>query len=141
LPGHSHPSPLAPAATGPRYAVDNLTRGLTLATEVAIAGHSAERRRGLLGQRNLAAASGLWIAPCEAVHTFGMKMPLDILFLGKDYEVKKTASSVPPWRFSLCFSAHSVLELAPGRIASTGTRRGDRLSFRPGAEEVAAPGR
>jgi uncharacterized membrane protein (UPF0127 family) len=40
-------------------------------------------------------------------------------------------SSVGAWRLSACFSAHSVLELPAGTIRDTGTKRGDRVDFRP----------
>jgi hypothetical protein len=113
-----------------KYVVENVTRGLMLATRVAVAGTSAARRRGLLGVSELDAEAGLWISPCEAVHTFGMKVPLDTLFLDADYLVRKLALSLRPWRISLCLSARSVLELRAGTIARTGTQPGDRLVFR-----------
>ncbi|HEY3936814.1 MAG TPA: DUF192 domain-containing protein [Bryobacteraceae bacterium] len=113
-----------------KYVVENVTRGLTLATRVAVAGTSAARRRGLLGVSDFDAESGLWIAPCEAVHTFGMKVPLDTVFLDAQFQVRKLASHLKPWRISLCLSARSVLELRAGTIARTGTRPGDRLVFR-----------
>jgi uncharacterized membrane protein (UPF0127 family) len=117
-------------ARGSKYVVENLTRGLTLATRVEIAGTSAARRRGLLGVLDLETGSGLWIAPCEAVHTFGMKMPLDTVFLDALFQVRKLSSNLKPWRISICLSARSVLELQAGTISRSGTQPGDRLLFR-----------
>jgi uncharacterized membrane protein (UPF0127 family) len=34
---------------------------------------------------------------------------------------------MPPWRLSLCLSAHSVLELPAGVIEQTKTQPGDQL--------------
>lgn len=33
--------------------------------------------------------SGIWIAPCEAIHTLGMKTPIDAIFIDHQLRVKK----------------------------------------------------
>jgi uncharacterized membrane protein (UPF0127 family) len=107
--------------------ISNLTTKSELAHCVKVADRGATRRRGLLGQKTLETGGGLWIVPCEAVHTFGMQFPIDLIYLDRDKRVKKVRSSVPPWRLSACISAHSVLELAEGSIRRTKTKCGDRL--------------
>jgi uncharacterized membrane protein (UPF0127 family) len=107
----------------------NRTRQVILADRVEIADHGATRRKGLLGRSGLPAGEGLWIVPCESVHTFGMKFPIDLVYLDRNRKVKKTRSGVPPWRLSACFSAHSVIELASGTIQITQTQPGDKLEF------------
>ena len=112
-----------------RLKVLNLTRQVVLADCVEVADHSTTRRRGLLGRSDLPAGGGLWIVPCESVHTFGMKFPIDLVYLDRNKKVKKVRSAVPPWRLSACLSAHSVLELASGTIHTTQTKPGDKLEF------------
>jgi len=114
-----------------RLKVLNLTRRTILATSVEVADHSAARRKGLLGRGSLSVGEGLWIIPCESVHTFGMRFPIDLVYLDRNKTVKKVRSAVPPWRLSACLSAHSVIELASGTIRSTETSPGDRLEFSP----------
>lgn len=109
--------------------VENLTRGITLATRVQVAGTSSARRRGLKGVTELEDGSGLWIAPCEAIHTIGMKIPIDVLFLSKDYRVRKISAGLGPRRISICLPAHSVLELRAGTVGASGTQPGDQLSL------------
>jgi uncharacterized membrane protein (UPF0127 family) len=109
----------------------NLTRRVALAHRVEIADHGPTRRKGLLGRKSLPAGEGLWIIPCEAVHTFGMKFPIDLVYIDRKKRVKKIRSAVPPWRVSACLSAHSVVELASGTVEMTQTRPGDRLEFSP----------
>jgi uncharacterized membrane protein (UPF0127 family) len=109
----------------------NLSRQSVLAYTVEVADHGATRRKGLLGRSGLPAGEGLWIVPCESVHTFGMKFPIDLVYLGRNKKVKKVRSNVVPWRLSACLSAHSVLELASGTIHRTQTRPGDTLEFSP----------
>ncbi len=109
--------------------ISNLTREVVLAHRVQVADNGAKRRKGLLGRDGLNAGEGLWIVPCESVHTFGMKFPIDLIYLDRSRKVKKVRSSVLPWRLSACLSAHSVVELASGTIHMTQTRTGDKLEF------------
>lgn len=118
-----------PARPDASLRISNLTRQMEVARCVEVADHGAKRRKGLLGRDRLPAGEGLWIVPCEAVHTFGMRFAIDLVYLDRHMRVKKVKSNVPPWRLSACLSAHSVLELAPGTICSTETRPGDTLEF------------
>jgi uncharacterized protein len=111
--------------------ISNLTRQVLLAHCVEVADHGATRRKGLLGRNALPAGEGLWIVPCESVHTFFMKFPIDLIYLDRNKKVKKVRNSVPPWRVSACLSAHSIIELASGTIIMTQTRPGDALEFSP----------
>ena len=92
-----------------------------------VADTSAKRRTGLLKHERLGPGEGLWISPCESVHTFFMKFPIDLVYLDKKRKVRKVRSAVPAWRLSACLSAHSILELPAGTIERTGTRPGDEL--------------
>ena len=113
------------------YVVENPRRHATLATRLRIAGTSAERRRGLLDGKSLQKDEGLWIAPCEAIHTIGMRWPIDVIFIDRRYRVRKIAANLAPWRMTLCWSAFSVLELPAGAAASSETQIGDFLTFHP----------
>jgi uncharacterized membrane protein (UPF0127 family) len=117
------------AHVAPRLRIWNATRGVELARTIDVADHGAVRRKGLLGRESLAAGEGLWITPCEAVHTFGMKFPIDLVYLDRTGCVKKVREAVQPWRFSGCLSAHSVVELGAGTIETTQTAPGDELKF------------
>ena len=112
------------------YVVTNLNRDSRIASRVRTAGTSAARRKGLLGAKELDGESGIWIAPCEAIHTVGMRMPIDAIFLDRNLCVKKLAKELRPWRLSVCVRASSVLELRAGAISRTRTEIGDRLAFR-----------
>jgi uncharacterized membrane protein (UPF0127 family) len=112
------------------YTLYNLDRGLNIATRVQLAATSKERRQGLLGVTHLDPDSGLWICPCEAVHTFGMAINLDVVFLDRHQRVRKINAGVKVNRIAFCFSAYSVVELAAGSLKATQTRIGDRLEFR-----------
>ncbi len=111
--------------------VVNTSRKTMLATNLEIAGSGARRSKGLLGRKGLAPGEGMWIVPCEAVHTFFMRFPLDLVYLDRKHQVKKVRSNVPPWRLSACLVAHSIIELPAGTIRDTQTQPGDILEFSP----------
>jgi uncharacterized membrane protein (UPF0127 family) len=118
-----------PAKPDASLRISNLTREMELARRIEVADHGAKRRKGLLGRDRLPAGEGLWIVPCEAVHTFGMRFAIDLVYMDRNLRVKKVKSNVPPWRLSACLTAHSVLELSPGTITRTQTKPGDILEF------------
>ncbi len=122
----AHPSTPKPA---PRFRISNLTRDTVLARRAELADNESTRRKGLLGRDGLAPGEALWILPCEAVHTFGMKFPIDLVYIDRKQRVRKVRSAVPPWRMSLCFTAHSVIELAAGAVRDSKTAPGDTIEF------------
>ena len=109
--------------------VRNVTRNTVLGDSITKATTSATRRAGLLRHTNLPKGEGLWIAPCEAVHCFGMKFPIDVLYLNRKRQVIKVRANLKPWRVSGCLLAHSVLELPAGMAGETQTQKGDQLEF------------
>ena len=109
--------------------VANQTKGQVLADRADIADTSAKRRTGLLKHTGLKPGEGLWIAPCEGVHTFGMKFPIDVLFLNKKKQVLKARPDMVKGRIAFSLRAYSVLELPAGTLAQTGTVAGDQLEF------------
>lgn len=114
----------------PSFAIAyNETRGKPLATRLELADNAYTRRKGLLGRDGLAPGAGLWIFPCESVHTFAMRFAIDLVYLDRKSVVKKVRSNVPPGRISACLTAHSVIELPSGTVAATGTQRGDQVSI------------
>jgi len=108
----------------------NVTRSVTIATHVRVADTSLERGTGLLKDTELAEGHGLWIVPCNSIHSFWMKFIFDAVFLDKDLRVVHLVREMKPWRISkIKFSAKSVLELPAGVIARSGTEVGDTFEM------------
>lgn len=128
-----NPAPLKPASekSSPRLLIRNLTRHNILASQAEVADQAASRNKGLLGRTGLNSGEGLWIVPCESVHTFFMRFPIDLVYIDRNKKVKKVRSGVGPWRLSACLSAHSIIELPAGVIHDTQTGPGDQLEFAP----------
>ncbi len=97
----------------------------------ALAGSLWDRLMGLISRRGLDVSEGLWIKPCYAIHTWGMRFPLDAVFLDSTQRIVGVLPRVKPWRICRTFSgARSVLELSPGRAEELGLGVGDQLEFR-----------
>ena len=109
--------------------VRNLTRNTVLGDRIQAARTSKERRTGLLKHEGLADGEGLWIVPCESVHSFGMKFAIDVVFVNRKKVVVKVRPNMVQWRIAFSIRAHSVVELPVGTIDKTGTRPGDQLEF------------
>ena len=109
--------------------IRNLTRDTELANGCEVADTSAKRRRGLLEHTGLGPGQGLWIVPCEGVHTFGMKFAIDVIFVNKERVVVKVRPNMVARRISFCLRARSVVELPVGVIVASGTQPGDQLEM------------
>jgi len=111
--------------------IKNFTRQTVVASCAEVADTAATRNKGLLGRLSLPPEGGLWIVPCNSVHTFFMKFPIDLIYLSRSKKVKKVRGNVDAWRISACLFAHSILELPAGTIHNSGTQLGDQLEFAP----------
>ena len=118
-----------PASHAVTFAVFNQTAGSPIAYSVSLAGASSERRKGLSGIEQLASGHGLWISPCEAIHTFGMKIAIDAVFIGRDHRVRKIYPALRPGRIAWCLTAESVLELPENSVVQSQTKPGDQLAI------------
>jgi hypothetical protein len=86
--------------------------------------------KGLLGRRSLKATEAMVIKPCNAIHTFFMRFPIDVLFVNKDNLVVKAIPNMPSFRLSpICFASQFVVELPVGVIQATHTALGDQLAI------------
>lgn len=107
----------------------NTTRQTELGDRIETADRGPRRRKGLLGRSRLAPGEGLWIVPCEAVHTFAMQFSIDLVYLDRNRRVLKVRHRVPPRRLSACLRAYSVLELPAGAALQAQVMPGDILEF------------
>jgi uncharacterized membrane protein (UPF0127 family) len=109
----------------------NVTRGVRLTERGRVADTFHTRLVGLLRDKTLEQGDGLWIKPCNSIHSFGMGFKFDAIFLDKNLRVVHLVREMKPGRISkLVFSAHSVLELPAGLISQTATELGDQFEMR-----------
>ena len=109
----------------------NATRGGAVVVQAERADHFWRRAVGLLGRHSLPPGTGLWLLPCGAVHTLGMRFALDLIFLDRENRVVRLIRNVSPWRFFVTGGARvaSVIELAAGWLPSDALTEGDQFEW------------
>ena len=81
--------------------------------EIVVARTFAERLLGL-ALRPPVPGTALLLPRCRCVHTFGMRYPLDLVWLGEGRDVVALERDVPPGRVRACRRAAAVIEAAAG---------------------------
>ena len=90
-----------------------------------------ERLRGLLGRAEMLPGSAMVIERCVSVHTVGMKFPLDLVFLDKEWRVVSVKRNVRPGcpMISGGIRARRVVESRAGALDFNGIEIGVQLEF------------
>jgi uncharacterized protein len=104
--------------------------GRILLDRLLFARSSRTRVKGLLGRRSLEPGEGIAFRE-RSVHTFFMRMPIDVVFCDRDLKVVKVAERLRPWRLAGAKGARYVIEMAPGRAAELGVAPGAKLVLEP----------
>lgn len=100
--------------------------GATL--EIEIAESFLSRLRGLMGRSCLAEGRGLLLAPCNSIHMLFMRFAIDVIYLDKEFCIKKIARNVRPWLgMSFCFGAWAALEMTSGEAQRLKLAVGQKL--------------
>ena len=121
-------------ASKPAIQIFNQTRDRLLADRGELARSFWARGRGLMGRATLPQGFALVIYPETSIHTFFMRLPIDVLFVGRDHHVVGLREAMPPGRpFAgvAPWRGRYVIEMPAGVIAATGTRIGDQLIVTP----------
>ena len=106
---------------------DSLSPVLTL--RVHVANTHIARLRGLAGRRVRPTPNvGLLLTHTAAVHTWGMRFPLDLIWLSKAGVVLRIDRNVGPRRHVLCRGASAVIETPNNPAQPISLEEGHRLT-------------
>lgn len=72
-------------------------------------------------------AEVLLIPRCAAVHTFGMRRPIDVAFVDRGQRVVRAVAPLRPWRIAWCRGADATWEFPAGELARLHIVPGMRL--------------
>lgn len=103
---------------------------IVLFENIGVADSFITRFMGLMFRRSLSENSGLHIIPCNQIHMFNMKFPIDVLYLDTNNKIVRIDRAVQPWK--VCKSekkARSVVEINSGAAASKALDIGDEIVF------------
>jgi uncharacterized membrane protein (UPF0127 family) len=109
----------------------NVRNNRELSNNVDIADTFYKRMKGLLGKSEMLTGEALWIKPCNSIHTFLMRFPIDVIFLNKNNKVIATKKKLRPNRLTRIYpKAVGVLELPAGTVEATATVVGDVIEIK-----------
>ncbi|MEN6313526.1 MAG: DUF192 domain-containing protein [Clostridiaceae bacterium] len=111
--------------------VTDITRNTVLSDQCSVAGTFFARFRGLQMKKDLPKGCGLLITPCNSIHMFFMRFPIDAVFIDRDNTILYIEECIKPWRISkMVNGSKSVLELPAGTASAAAAKPGDLLEFR-----------
>jgi CubicO group peptidase (beta-lactamase class C family) len=86
--------------------------------KIEVADSFPKRAKGLLGRTGLPSGEGLLIPKCNAIHTIGMRFPIDAEFLDRNGSTVRVVRDIPPGRFCVWggWRARQVLETQAGTV-------------------------
>jgi len=97
--------------------------------KIIMADTYSKRLQGLLGRKGLEEREGMMIIPCNSIHTYRMKFPIDVLFVDRDNIVVKVLRDLSPKRMGpLVLKSRYVIEAEAGTFV--GIEKGDKLEFK-----------
>lgn len=108
--------------------IRNLTRDTVLARQALWARTPLLRLRGMLGRR-FDGFDAMIFPRNNSIHMCFMAIPLDVLFVDGQGEVRGLRHSLRPWRLAWQPDACTTIELPAGALLASGTQLGDRLEF------------
>jgi uncharacterized membrane protein (UPF0127 family) len=113
--------------------VVNTTRGrCSLGERIQVADTLWTTFMGLMGRKVLSPGSGMLLRGCSSIHTFWMRIPIDVLYLDRTLCVNAIDHELRPWRTgTIRRQIRHVLELPAGTAAKLGIRVGDVLAIEP----------
>lgn len=104
----------------------NSTQNNLITDDVKVAETFFTRSVGLLSKKSVSSNEALVIKPCCSIHTFFMKFPIDVLFIGKNGNIIELYENVKPWRIlPIHLASKYVLELCAGQISAKNIKKGD----------------
>lgn len=109
--------------------VINQTKQVPIGSKIRVADSFFTRLVGLLATKSLKPGEGLMIKPCASIHTFGMRYPIDVVFVDASHTVVEIAADLMPGCLAVSRDAAYVIELPQGTAATTLTQIGDKLVF------------
>ncbi|MCX7817681.1 MAG: DUF192 domain-containing protein [Kiritimatiellae bacterium] len=97
---------------------------------VRIARGPLERARGLLGHPPPPPGEALALRPCRAVHTFGMRFLIDVIFFDREDRIVRIVRNLRPGRIAFGGrSAVGAIEATAGWMAPPSLSTGLRLTW------------
>ena len=102
--------------------------GKVLISQCWVAKTFFSRLMGLMGRKSIHSDEAILFPRCNSIHTFFMRVPIDVIFVGRDGSVIEVLESLGQWRMTLPrLKAKHVIELKAKRSRELGVSVGAKL--------------
>lgn len=99
------------------YIIDKDGNKKKVVKHLAVANTVYKRMKGLIGSDGLQEGEGLLLYPCNSIHMFFMKFPIDVIYLDKDKNILHVTHNMQPWKVGRVIkNAYYVLELPANTV-------------------------
>ncbi len=99
-----------------------------LLANIKLADTFGGRCRGLMFYQAMPGVAGIILYPCNFVHLFWMRFPLDLVYINRNREVLLIRENISPNRIGPYIKdAYFVLETEAGSLAGKNIRKGEQL--------------
>ena len=105
---------------------------VVLADRAELATGLRQRMVGLLGRAGLPEGGAMVFPRCNAIHTWFMRFPIDVVFLrdrAPNWHVVRAVPGLRPFRLAWVWGADTVVELPAGTLARTPVQVGESLDM------------
>src|SRR5882724_11951794 len=116
----------------------NATKKTVVSDNCHFANTVLKRMVGLLNRGQFSPGEGLLLDRCYGIHTFGMRFPIDVLFLDKDLHVIRAVKALSPYRTCVVKKSVYVLEVPVGVLDASRTAEGDQIQIRTANSDTTA---
>lgn len=104
--------------------------GREIVQQVELADNFFKRFKGLMFRKSMPMDYGLLLFRCNAVHTFSMRFPIDVVYLDGDSRIVYIEKSMQPNKIGKAIkNAVNVLELNSGVAEKFNLKPGDVLEI------------
>lgn len=110
--------------------IQNKTQQTVLSDNCRMAEDFRTRLIGLLDRSEIQPGEALVITPCQQIHMFFMKFPIDVIFVDRTDTVVGLVENIQPFALSpIIRNSYRAIEVPVGTITQTRTCMGDSIQF------------
>jgi hypothetical protein len=102
--------------------------GVVVSSKAIIAKSIFQKVKGLLGKKEMHSQEAMIFYRASSIHTFGMKFPIDVVFVKKTGEIQRVCVSVKPKKMLFCIS-YATIELPENRAKNCNLEKGKLISW------------
>ena len=89
-----------------------------------------DRFMGLMGQKSISEDLVMYFPACNSIHTYFMKIPIDVIMLDRKGQIVFIRENVVPWNMAFCFMAKDTIEMKSGAIRRFELKIGGTLTIK-----------